>query len=117
MELAIRTELLSCHQHKSSPEQWRCRTWQGSVPPMVWKRGRQGKLGRGKPCMQEMWNSFSICAIAGVAAWPRAVSLAPCTTTKTSEQRYLSLRQRPLQLEPMGGKALWARKHSVAKAQ
>lgn len=32
--------------------------------------------------MEEMWNSFSICALAGVAAWPRAVSLAPCTMTK-----------------------------------
>lgn len=53
-----------------------------SVPVVVWSRGRKGKLGRGKPCMEEMWNSLSICAVAGVAVRPRAVSLAPCTTTE-----------------------------------
>lgn len=52
------------------------------MPPVVWRRKRKGKLGRGTPCIEEMWNSFSICAVAGEAAWPRAVSLAPCTMTK-----------------------------------
>lgn len=52
------------------------------MPPVVWRGERKGKLGRGKPCTEDMWNSFSICAVAGVAAWPRAVSLAPYTMTK-----------------------------------
>jgi len=34
--------------------------------------------------MEETWSSFSICAVAGGPVWPRAVSLPPCTMTKTT---------------------------------